>query len=91
MGPDSPYDPFGQSLSAFRGSPETPEMLCGLRLQGPLLMHPGVALGSALTARGPSGGPFGPALGRIGRALRARPGSGPSGPSPAAGYLPPPF
>ena len=61
-------------------------MLCGLRLQGPLLMHPAVALGSALTARGPSGGPF-----------RARPGAhwagplGPSGPSPAAGYLLHPF
>ena len=71
------------SLSAFRGSPSTPEMLCGLRLQGPLLMHPAVALGSALTARGPAGGPF-----------RARPGAhwagprvGPKGPSPAAAHL----
>ena len=63
---------LGLSLSAFCGSPETPEMLCGLRLQRPLLMHPAVAVGSALTARGPSGGPF-----------RARPGAhwaGPLGP-----------
>ena len=61
-------------------------MLWGLWLKGPLLMYPTVALGSALTAWGPSGGPF-----------RARPGAhwagplGPSGPSPAAGYLLPPF
>ena len=63
---------FLMSLSAFRGSPETPEMLCGLRLQGPLLMHPAVALGSALTARGPSGGPF--------RALPGAHWAGPLGP-----------
>ena len=68
------------SLSTFRGSPPTPEMLCGLRLQGPLLMHPAVALGSALTARGQRAGPFGPSLGplggpfgpALGRALRAQ-------------------
>ena len=70
--PERSWHASGPSLSAFRGSPSTPEMLCGLRLQGPLLMHPAVALGSALTARGPSGGPF-----------RARPGAhwaGPLGP-----------
>ena len=70
--PERSWHAFGPSLSAFRCSPSTPEMLFGLRLQGPLLMHPNVALGSAFTARGLSGGPF-----------RARLGAhwaGPSGP-----------
>ena len=70
--PERSWHASGPSLSAFRGSPETPEMLCGLRLQGPLLMHPAVALGSALTARGPSGGPF--------RALPGAHWAGPLGP-----------
>ena len=55
---------FLMSLSAFRGSPETPEMFCGLRLECSLLINAAVALGSALTARGPAG-PLGPALGPI--------------------------
>ena len=81
---ERPRDSFGPSLSAFRGSPETPEMLCGLRLQGPLLMHPAVALGGALTARGPSGGPFRALPGAHWADPLGPPWVGPFGPSPAA-------
>ena len=56
-------------------------MFCGLRLECSLSINAAVALGSALTARGPSGGP---ALGPIGRALRARSGMGYLGPGAAA-------
>ena len=56
--PERSWHASGPSLSAFRGSPETPEMFCGLRFECSLLINAAVALGSALTARGPSGGPF---------------------------------
>ena len=61
-------------------------MFGGLRLECSLSINAAVALGSALTARGPAGGPFRARLG----AHWAGP-LGPSGPSPAAGYLLPPF